>query len=87
MRGKASFASRLQCVLLLLVVARTAAAGDIIYVDADAAGANNGSSWENAYVYFIEFLQYPDLFAYDTMKAGSLRRYFDGLTVLHIAYR
>jgi len=84
MRGKANFASRLQCVLLLLVVARMAAADDIIYVDADA---NNGSSWENSYVYFIEFLQYPDLFAYDIMKADSLRRYFDGLTVLHIAYR
>ena len=87
MRGKANLASRLQCVLLLLVVARTAAADGVIYVDADAVGANNGSSWENAYVYFIEFRQYPELFAYDTMKAGSLRRYFDGLTVLHIAYR
>jgi len=42
MRGKANLASRLQCVLLLFVVARTAAAGDIIYVDADAPGANNG---------------------------------------------
>jgi len=53
----------------------------------DARGANHGSSWENAYVYFIEFLQYPDIFAYDTIKADSLRRYFDGLTVLHITYR
>jgi hypothetical protein len=35
----------------------------------------------------IEFLQYPDFFAYDTIKAGSLRRYFDRLTVLHIASR
>jgi hypothetical protein len=58
-----------------------------IYVDADVAGASNGSSWKNAYICFIEFQQYPDFFAYDTMKAGSLRRYFDGLTVLHIAYR
>ena len=87
MRGKARFTSRLQCVLLLLVVARTAAAGGIICVDADAAGTNNGSSWENIYVYFSEFLQYPKFFAYDIMKAGSLRRYFDGLTVLHIACR
>lgn len=71
----------------MLVVASTTAAGGVFYVDVDTAGANNGSSWEKAYVYFIEFLQYPDLFAYDTMKAGSLRRYFDGLTVLHIAYR
>ena len=52
-----------------------------------APGANNGSGWENNYDYFIEFLQYLELFAYDPMKACSLRRYFDGLTVLHIAYR
>jgi len=56
MRLKASLASRLQCVLLLLVVARTAAAGSIIYVDADAPGANNGSSWINAYTYLQDAL-------------------------------
>ncbi len=52
-----------------------------------APGADNGSGWENNYDYFIEFLQYPNLFAYDTMKAVSLRQYFDGLTMLYIAYR
>ena len=56
MRGKANVASRLQCVLLLLVVARTAAADSVIYVDANAAGANNGSSWENAYFYLQDAL-------------------------------
>jgi len=56
MRGIASLVSRLQCVLLLLVAARTAVAGGIIYVDANAAGANNGSSWENAYVYLQDAL-------------------------------
>lgn len=56
MRGKASLASRLQCVLLLLVVARTAAASGTIYVDADAPGANNGLSWENAYVFLQDAL-------------------------------
>jgi predicted outer membrane repeat protein len=56
MRGKASLASRLQCVLLILVVARTAAAGGVIYVDADAPGANNGSNWGNAYVFLQDAL-------------------------------
>jgi hypothetical protein len=87
MRVKASLASRLQCVLLLLVVARTAAAGSFVYVDTDAPSADDGSCWENEFIYFREFPQYPDFFAYDTMKAGSLRRYFDGLTVMHIASR
>ncbi len=49
MRGKANYIKWLLCVLLLLVAARTAAAGGVIYVDADAAGANNGSSWADAY--------------------------------------
>ncbi len=56
MRGKANLASRLLCVVFLLMLARTAAAGCIIYVDADAAGANNGSSWQNAYVYLQDAL-------------------------------
>jgi predicted outer membrane repeat protein len=34
----------------------TATAGRIIYVDADAAGANNGSSWQNAYNYIQDAL-------------------------------
>jgi hypothetical protein len=56
MRRKANFASRLQFVLLTLVMACTAAAGGVIYVDTDAAGANNGSNWENAYVYLQDAL-------------------------------
>jgi len=56
MRRKASLASRLQCVLLMLVVARTAASAGIVYVDANAPGANNGTSWEDAYVFLQDAL-------------------------------
>ncbi len=33
----------------LLMVALSARAGPIVFVDADADGANDGSNWENAY--------------------------------------
>jgi parallel beta-helix repeat protein len=56
MKGKASPASRLLCVVFLLVFSRTAAAGGVICVDADAPGADNGSSWVNAYVYLQDAL-------------------------------
>jgi len=42
--------------VLLLVGLCTAAAGKIIYVDDDVAGANDGSSWENAYFYLQDAL-------------------------------
>jgi hypothetical protein len=38
------------------MAARTAVAGGIIYVDANAAGADNGTSWESAYVYLQDAL-------------------------------
>ncbi len=46
----------LMMLVLLLASLCTAAAGKIIYVDDDAAGANNGSSWDNAYIYLQDAL-------------------------------
>jgi len=43
-------------VTFLLGAYNTTIAGRIIYVDADAAGANNGSSWQNAYNYLQDTL-------------------------------
>ena len=41
--------------LIILVVCK-AAVGKIIYVDADATGVNNGSSWVDAYVHLQDAL-------------------------------
>jgi hypothetical protein len=43
-------------VAIITMALLTLACGKTIYVDDDAAGANNGSSWENAYVYLQEAL-------------------------------
>jgi len=49
-----------RCCLVALVhlhlILCTAAAGKIIYVDDDVTSENNGSSWENAYVYLQDAL-------------------------------
>jgi predicted outer membrane repeat protein len=49
MRGKTNLLRWPVCVLFLLVALRTVATGEVIYVDDDAAGANNGSSWSEAF--------------------------------------
>jgi predicted outer membrane repeat protein len=41
---------------ILLLVMAGGALGRIIYVDADAIGANNGSSWSDAYIYIQDAL-------------------------------
>ena len=46
----------LAALVLLLLLICSSTMGKIIYVDDDAAGANNGSSWVNAYVYLQDAL-------------------------------
>ena len=48
------------CLFLLMLQAATAGAGKIIYVDADANGLNNGTSWENAYKFLQDALADAD---------------------------
>ena len=50
------FRSLWYLLFLLAIAACPAAVGKIIYVDDDAAGANNGTSWKNAYIYLQDSL-------------------------------
>ncbi|GAI03901.1 unnamed protein product, partial [marine sediment metagenome] len=49
MRGKTDFLRWSVFVLFLLVALCTAATGSVIYVDDDADGVNDGSSWSDAF--------------------------------------
>ncbi len=55
---------------LLLVMVESAFAGQIIYVDTDAPGSNNGLSWLNAYSYLQVAL--------DAASSGDIIRVAEG---------
>jgi hypothetical protein len=69
MRTKANHVRWLLCVLFLLAASCTAAAGRVIYVDADATGTNTGSNWEDA----IDSLQDALLVAYFSDEPVEIR--------------
>jgi predicted outer membrane repeat protein len=56
MRSKANNLKWLLCVLFLIGVVHSTATGRIIYVDDDAVGAGDGSSWANAFNYLQDAL-------------------------------
>jgi len=56
MSPKTNLTTRLVLAILLLATLCTAVVGKTIYVDENAIGANDGSSWENAYNYLQDTL-------------------------------
>ncbi len=70
MGGTTNLKTSLVMAVFLMAMACTAAGGTI-YVDADASGANNGSSWTDAYRYLQDGLA--------EANGSNLRRYADAI--------
>lgn len=60
MSGIAKLNILIAMAIFLLAIAGTSSAGQVIYVDNDATGSNDGSSWENAYKYLQDALADAD---------------------------
>jgi len=70
---RTKFTLLLATLLLVTPMVNTAFAGKIIYVDANATGGNNGSSWADAYIYLQDALADAQLGDQIRVAAGTYK--------------